>query len=50
MVTRAAAMATVMATTWVMATVTRLTSNKEGKGEGGKGKCNTNESGRHRTG
>ncbi len=29
------AMATVTATTWVMAMVTRLTGNKEGKGEGG---------------
>jgi hypothetical protein len=32
------AMLTVMATTWVMATVTRLAGNKEGKGEGGKGR------------
>ena len=31
------AMAKVTATTWVMATVTRLAGNKEGKGEGGKG-------------
>ncbi len=28
-------MATVTATTWVMAMVTRLAGNKEGKGEGG---------------
>ena len=28
---------TVTATTWVMATVTRLAGNEEGKGEGGKG-------------
>ena len=34
-VTRAMAMVT--APTWVMATVTRLVGNKEGKGEGGKG-------------
>jgi hypothetical protein len=31
------AMATVTATTWLMATVTRLAGDKEGKGEGGKG-------------
>ena len=30
------AMATVTATTWVMATVTRLVGDEEGKGEGGK--------------
>ena len=30
-------MATVTATTWLMATVTRLAGDKEGKGEGGKG-------------
>ncbi len=30
------AMATVTATTWVMATVMRLASDEEGKGEGGK--------------
>jgi hypothetical protein len=29
-------MATVTATTWLMATVTRLAGDKEGKGEGGK--------------
>jgi hypothetical protein len=29
-------MATVTATTWVMATVTRLVGDEEGKGEGGK--------------
>jgi len=34
------AMAMVMAMMWVMATVTRLVGNKEGKGEGGKG-CKT---------
>ena len=32
------AMATVTATTWVMATVTRLAGDEEGKGEGGKGR------------
>ena len=31
------AMASVTATTWVMATVTRLAGDEEGKGEGGKG-------------
>ncbi len=31
------AMATVTATTWVMATVRRLAGNEEGKGGGGKG-------------
>ncbi len=31
---------TVTATTWVMATVTRLAGDKEGKGEGGKGDGN----------
>ena len=30
-------MATVTAMTWVMATVTRLAGDEEGKGEGGKG-------------
>ena len=34
--TRAMAMVTAM--TWVMAMVTRLAGNKEGKGEGGKGR------------
>ena len=32
------AMAAVTATMWVMATVTRLVGDKEGKGEGGKGR------------
>ena len=32
------AMATVTATTWVMAMVTRLAGDEEGKGEGGKGR------------
>ena len=36
--TASRAMATVTATMWVMATVTRLAGNKEGKGEGGKGR------------
>ncbi len=31
-------MATVMATTWVVTTVTRLAGNEEVKGEGGKGR------------
>jgi hypothetical protein len=31
-------MVAVTATTWVMAMVTRLAGNKEGKGEGGKGR------------
>ncbi len=35
-VTRAMAMVT--ATTWMMAKVTRLAGNEEGKGEGGKGR------------
>ena len=39
------AMVTVMATTWVMAMVTRLAGNKEGKGEGGKGDGNGDEGG-----
>ena len=37
------AMAKVMATTWVMVTVTRLAGDKEGKGEGGKGDGNGDE-------
>ena len=32
------AMVTMTATTWVSATVTRLVGDKEGKGEGGKGR------------
>ena len=32
------AMAMVTSTTWVMATVTRLAGDEEGKGEGGKGR------------
>ena len=39
------AMAMVMATTWVMATVTRLAGDKEGKGEGGKGDDDGDEGG-----
>jgi hypothetical protein len=31
-------MVTVTTTTWVMATVTRLAGDEEGKGEGGKGR------------
>ncbi len=44
------AMATVTATTWVMATVTRLVGNKEGKGEGGKGDGDGVEGGGRRRG
>ena len=39
------AMATVTATTWLMATVTRLAGDEEGKGEGGKGDGNGDEGG-----
>ena len=39
------AMATVMATKWLMATVTRLAGNKEGKDEGGKGDGDGDEGG-----
>ena len=48
MVTRA--MATVMATTWLMATVTRLAGYEEGKGEGGKGDGDGDEGGGQRRG
>ena len=44
------AMATVTATTWVMATVTRLAGDKEGKGEGGKGDGDGDEGGGRRRG
>ena len=40
----------VTATTWVMATVTRLAGNEEGKGEGGKGDGNGDEGGEQRRG
>ncbi len=40
------AMATAMATTWVMAMATRLAGNKEGKAKGGNGDGDSNESGR----
>ena len=43
MATRAMAMVT--ATTWVMAMVTRLAGDEEGKGEGGKGDGNGDEGG-----
>ena len=45
-------MATVMATTWVMVTVTvmRLVGDKEGKGEGGKGNGDGDEGGGRRRG
>ena len=42
------AMAMVTATMWVMAMVTRLAGNKEGKGEGGKGVGDGDEGGRQR--
>ncbi len=35
------------ATMWAMAMVTRLVGNKEGKGKGGKGKCDSDEGGGH---
>ncbi len=38
-------MALVTVTTWVMATVTRLTGDEEGKGEGGKGDGDGDEGG-----
>ena len=44
------AMATVTATMWVMATVTRLAGDKVGKGEGGKGDGDGDEGGRRRRG
>ena len=39
------AMVTMTATTWLMATVTRLAGDKEGKGEGGKGDGDGDEGG-----
>jgi hypothetical protein len=47
-VTRVVAMVT--AIMWVMPMVTMLVGDKEGKGEGGKGKCNGNEGGGRRRG
>jgi hypothetical protein len=45
------AMATVTATTWLMATVTRLAGDEEGKGgEGGKGEGDGDEGGGRRRG
>ncbi len=44
------AMATVKGSMWAMAMVTRLAGDKEGKGEGGKGDCNSNEGGGQRRG
>ena len=38
-------MVMVTATTWVMATVTRLAGDKEGKGDGGKGDDDDDEGG-----
>ncbi len=46
--TRVVAMVT--AIMWVMPMVTMLVGDKEGKGEGGKGKCNGNEGGGRRRG
>ncbi len=44
------AMASVTAMTWLMATVTRLTGDEEGKGEGGKGDGNSDEGGERQSG
>ena len=44
------AMATVMATNWLMAMVTRLAGDEEGKGEGGKGDGDGDEGGGQRSG
>jgi hypothetical protein len=35
------------ATMWAMVMATRLAGDKEGKGKGGKGKCDGNEGGKH---
>jgi hypothetical protein len=43
-------MVMVTATTWLMATVTRLAGDKEGKGEGGKCDGDGDEGGRRRRG
>ncbi len=43
-------MATVTATTWLMATVTRLAGDEEGKGEGGKGDGSSDEGGKRQSG
>jgi hypothetical protein len=42
-------MATVMATTWVIATAKRVVGNKEGNGNSGKNNCNGNKSGTRAT-
>ncbi len=47
-VMRVATMAT--ATMWETEMATRLAGNKEGKGKGGKGKCNGNEGDWHQRG
>ncbi len=39
-----------MATMWAMATAMRLAGDKEGKGKGGKGKCDGDEGGGRRRG
>ena len=44
------AMATVMAVMWLMAMVTRLAGDKEGKDEGGKGDGDGDEGGRRQSG
>jgi hypothetical protein len=44
------AMTTMTAMAWMMATVTRLMGNKEGKGEGGKGNGDCDEGDRQRRG
>ena len=43
-------MVTVMAAMWLMATVTKLAGDEEGKGEGGKGNGNGDEGGGRRRG
>ena len=44
------AMAMVMTTTWLMATLMKLVGNEEGKGEGGRGNGNGDEGGGRRRG
>jgi len=43
-------MAMVTVTPWLMATVTRLAGDEEGKGEGGKGDGDCDEGGERRSG
>jgi hypothetical protein len=47
---RPAAVTMARVTRWVMVMVMRLAGDKEGKGEGDKGKCNGNEGGGHERG